>query len=200
MYEHLICGVDEAGRGPLAGPVYASAVILGPNFNTEGLRDSKKLSESKRYFLAEQIKRNALAWSVGICSANEIDEVNIHQATLLAMERAIKTLKGFTSIKILVDGLFCPEIDFACEAIVKGDDKVAEISAASIIAKTERDLKMIEIDKIYPAYQFKKHKGYPTKFHIEMIKKNGLCEYHRKSFSPIKEMLALQKKHARLIF
>ena len=191
MHENLICGVDEAGRGPLAGPIYAAAVILGPEFNTEDLRDSKKLSESKRYFLAEQIKNNALAWTVGICSADEIDELNIHQATLLAMQRAIKALNGYTSIKIMVDGLFSPQVGFSCEAIVKGDDKVAEISAASIIAKTERDLKMIEIDKAYPAYQFKKHKGYPTKLHIEMIKSHGLCEYHRKSFSPIKEMLAL---------
>jgi ribonuclease HII len=132
-----------------------------------------------------------LAWTIGICSADEIDELNIHQATLLAMQRAIKALNIHTSIKIMVDGLFCPQVDFSCEAIVKGDDKVAEISAASIIAKTERDLKMIEIDKAYPAYQFKKHKGYPTKLHIEMIKSHGLCEHHRKSFSPIKEMLAL---------
>jgi ribonuclease HII len=192
MFINLICGVDEAGRGPLAGPVYAAAVILGPDFDTEGLRDSKKLSETKRYSLAAHIKKNALAWSVGICSASEIDEINIHQATLLAMKRAIEGLNGYTSIKVMVDGLFCPQINFPCEAIVKGDDKVAEISAASIIAKTERDLKMIEIDKIYPGYQFKKHKGYPTKLHIAMIKSEGLCEYHRKSFSPIKEMLALQ--------
>ena len=192
MQVNLICGVDEAGRGPLAGPVYAASVILGPDFDIEGLRDSKKLSESKRYSLAVRIKKNALTWSVGICSASEIDEINIHQATLLAMKRAIEGLNGYTSIKVMVDGLFCPQVDFPCEAIVKGDDKVAEISAASIIAKTERDLKMIEIDKIYPAYQFKKHKGYPTKLHIEMIKSEGLCEYHRKSFSPIKEMLALQ--------
>ena len=192
MFVNLICGIDEAGRGPLAGPVYAAAVILGPDFDTEGLRDSKKLSETKRYSLAAHIKKNALAWSVGICSASEIDEINIHQATLLAMKRAIEGLNGYTSIKVMVDGLFCPQINFPCEAIVKGDDKVAEISAASIIAKTERDLKMIEIDKIYPGYQFKKHKGYPTKLHIEMIKSEGLCEYHRKSFSPIKEMLALQ--------
>ena len=191
MQVNLICGVDEAGRGPLAGPVYAAAVILGSDFDTEGLRDSKKLSESKRYSLAVHIKKNALAWSVGICSASEIDEINIHQATLLAMKRAIEGLDGYRSIKVMVDGLFCPQVDFPCEAIVKGDDKVAEISAASIIAKTERDLKMIEIDKIYPGYQFKKHKGYPTKLHIEMIKSEGLCEYHRKSFSPIKEMLAL---------
>ncbi len=191
MYEGLICGVDEAGRGPLAGPVYAAAVILGREFNTEGLRDSKKISESKRYILAEKIKQNSLAWSIGICTAGEIDELNIHQATLLAMQRAIKGLSGYPSIKIMVDGLFCPQVDFSCEAIVKGDDKIAEISAASIIAKTERDLKMIEIDKAYPAYQFRKHKGYPTKFHIEMIKSQGLCEYHRRSFSPIKEMLAL---------
>ena len=192
MQVNLICGVDEAGRGPLAGPVYAAAIILGPDFDTEGLRDSKKLSESKRYSLAVHIKKNALAWSVGICSASEIDEINIHQATLLAMKRAIEGLDGYRSIKVMVDGLFCPQVDFPCEAIVRGDDKVAEISAASIIAKTERDLKMIEIDKIYPGYQFKKHKGYPTKLHIEMIKSEGLCEYHRKSFSPIKEMLALQ--------
>ena len=191
MHEILICGVDEAGRGPLAGPVYAAAVILGPKFNTEGLRDSKKLSESKRYFLAEQIKKNALAWTVGISSAEEIDKLNIHQATLLAMQRAIMALNIYPSIKIMIDGLFCPQVEFPCEAIVKGDDKVAEISAASIISKTERDLKMIEIDKAYPAYQFKKHKGYPTKLHIEMIKSHGLCEHHRKSFSPIKEMLAM---------
>ena len=192
MLANLICGVDEAGRGPLAGPVYAAAVILGPNFDIEGLRDSKKLSESKRYSLAAHIKKNAIAWSLGVCSASEIDELNIHQATLLAMKRAIEALGSYESMKVMVDGLFCPKIDYPSEAIVKGDDKVAEISAASIIAKTERDLKMIEIDKIYPAYQFKKHKGYPTKLHIEMIKCEGLCEYHRKSFSPIKEMLALQ--------
>ena len=192
MLANLICGVDEAGRGPLAGPVYAAAVILGPNFDIEGLRDSKKLSESKRYSLAAHIKKNAIAWSLGVCSASEIDELNIHQATLLAMKRAIEGLGSYDSMKIMVDGLFCPKMDYPSEAIVKGDDKVAEISAASIIAKTERDLKMIEIDKIYPAYQFKKHKGYPTKLHIEIIKCEGLCEYHRKSFSPIKEMLALQ--------
>ena len=192
MLANLICGVDEAGRGPLAGPVYAAAVILGPNFDIEGLRDSKKLSESKRYSLAAHIKKNAIAWSLGVCSASEIDELNIHQATLLAMKRAIEGLGSYDSMKIMVDGLFCPKMDYPSEAIVKGDDKVAEISAASIIAKTERDLKMIEIDKIYPAYQFKKHKGYPTKLHIEMIKCEGFCEYHRKSFSPIKEMLALQ--------
>ena len=192
MLANLICGVDEAGRGPLAGPVYAAAVILGPNFDIEGLRDSKKLSESKRYSLAAHIKKNAIAWSLGVCSASEIDELNIHQATLLAMKRSIEALGSYDLMKVMVDGLFCPKMDYPSEAIVKGDDKVAEISAASIIAKTERDLKMIEIDKIYPAYQFKKHKGYPTKLHIEMIKCEGLCEYHRKSFSPIKEMLALQ--------
>lgn len=192
MLANLICGIDEAGRGPLAGPVYAAAVILGPNFDIEGLRDSKKISESKRYSLAAHIKKNAIAWSLGVCSASEIDELNIHQATLLAMKRAIEALGSYDSMKVMVDGLFCPKVDYLCEAIVKGDDKVAEISAASIIAKTERDLKMIEIDKIYPVYQFKKHKGYPTKLHIEMIKCEGLCEYHRKSFSPIKEMLALQ--------
>ncbi|MFM1781759.1 MAG: hypothetical protein RLZZ181_534 [Pseudomonadota bacterium] len=192
MQIDLICGVDEAGRGPLAGPVYAAAVILGPNFNIEGLRDSKKLSESKRYSLAVHIKKNAIAWSLGVCSASEIDELNIHQATLLAMKRAIEELGSYDSMKVMVDGLFCPKVDYLCEAIVKGDDKVAEISAASIIAKTERDFMMIEIDKIYPAYQFKKHKGYPTKLHIEIIKSEGICEYHRKSFSPIKEMLALK--------
>lgn len=191
MHEKLICGVDEAGRGPLAGPVYAAAVILGRDFNVEGLRDSKKLSEAKRFFLAEQIKKKALSWAVGVCSASEIDKLNIHQATLLAMQRAINGLHSSSAIKVMVDGLFCPKINFPCEAVVKGDDKIAEISAASIIAKTERDLKMIEIDKIYPAYQFKKHKGYPTKLHIDMIRIEGVCEHHRKSFSPIKEMLAL---------
>jgi len=191
MRTNLICGVDEAGRGPLAGPVYAAAVILGPDFDTDGLRDSKKISESKRYTLAAHIKKNSLAWSLGICSASEIDELNIHQATLLAMRRAIEGLNGYPSIKILVDGLFCPQVDHPCEPIVKGDDKVSEISAASISAKTERDLEMIEIDNIYPKFQFKKHNGYPTKLHIEMIKCEGLCEYHRRSFSPMKEMLAL---------
>jgi ribonuclease HII len=189
MHTNLICGVDEAGRGPLAGPVYAAAVILGPDFDTEGLRDSKKISESKRYTLAAHIKKNALAWSLGVCSASEIDELNIHQATLLAMRRAIEGIDGYRSIKVMVDGLFCPEINFPCEAIVKGDDKIVEISAASIIAKTERDLKMFEIDKVYPAYQFKKHKGYPTKLHIEMIKRQGICEHHRKSYKPIKNLL-----------
>ena len=136
MHTNLICGVDEAGRGPLAGPVYAAAVILGPDFDTEGLRDSKKISESKRYTLAAHIKKNALAWSLGICSASEIDELNIHQATLLAMRRAIEGLNGYPSIKILVDGLFCPQVDHPCEPIVKGDDKVSEISAASIVERS----------------------------------------------------------------
>ena len=178
-----MAGVDEVGRGPLAGPVVTAAVILKEPI--EGLTDSKKLSASKRERLVIEIQEKALCYAYGRAEHYEIDELNIHQATLLAMQRAIKALNGYTSIKIMVDGLFCPKVDFSCEAIVKGDDKVAEISAASIIAKTERDLKMIEIDKVYPAYQFKKHKGYPTKLHIEMIKSEGLCEYHRKSFSPV---------------
>ncbi|MSQ81161.1 MAG: ribonuclease HII [Candidatus Methylopumilus sp.] len=191
MSDQIICGVDEAGRGSLAGPVYAAAVILGPDFNIEGLRDSKKLSESKRYLLADSIKKNAISWSIGICSESEIDILNIHQATLLAMKRAIDTLQKKFPIKVLVDGLFCPDINYPCEAIIKGDNKVAEISAASIIAKTERDFKMLELDKLYPAYLFRKHKGYPTKAHIEIIKRIGVCDIHRKTFSPIKELLSL---------
>lgn len=191
MSDQIICGVDEAGRGSLAGPVYAAAVILGPDFNIEGLRDSKKLSESKRYLLADSIKKNAISWSIGICSESEIDILNIHQATLLAMKRAIDTLQKKFPMKVLVDGLFCPDINYPCEAIIKGDNKVAEISAASIIAKTERDFKMLELDKLYPAYLFRKHKGYPTKAHIEIIKRIGVCDIHRKTFSPIKELLSL---------
>ena len=148
MHTNLICGVDEAGRGPLAGPVYVAAVILGPDFDTEGLRDSKKISESKRYTLAAHIKKNALAWSLGICSASEIDELNIHQATLLAMRRAIEGLNGYTSIKILVDGLFCPKVEHPCEAIVKGDDKVAEISAASIKIVPEPHIGSIKLVRL----------------------------------------------------
>ena len=192
MHTHLICGVDEAGRGPLAGPVYAAAVILGPHFDTTGLRDSKKLSETKRYTLALHIKENAMAWSVGICSAAEIDALNIHQATLLAMKRAIEGLEktfGRLPDGALIDGNRCPKVDIPMEAIVKGDSKVQAISAASILAKVTRDRDMQSLHDQFPMYGFNQHMGYPTPFHFARLKEFGPCPMHRRSFSPVRAMM-----------
>jgi len=184
----LTCGVDEAGRGPLAGAVFAAAVILDPKKPIVGLADSKKLSEKKRDFLADQIKEHSLAWAIASCSAQEIDEINILQASLLAMKRAVEALKVKPS-EILVDGLHCPKLNIPARAIVKGDSKEACISAASILAKTARDAELYILDKQYPEYGFAKHKGYPTPLHMEMLQKHGVLDIHRKTYAPVKKLL-----------
>ncbi|EGR0924534.1 ribonuclease HII [Vibrio parahaemolyticus] len=187
----LIAGVDEVGRGPLVGDVVTAAVILDPNNPIEGLNDSKKLSEKKRLELLPEIKEKALAWAVGRCSPEEIDELNILQATMVAMQRAIAGLKVQPDL-VLIDGNRCPELPMDSQAVVKGDLRVAEISAASIIAKVVRDQEMEELDKQYPQFGFAKHKGYPTKAHFEAIEQHGVISEHRKSFKPVKKALGLE--------
>ncbi|MBC3810968.1 ribonuclease HII [Undibacterium aquatile] len=184
----LICGVDEAGRGPLAGPVMAAAVILDPDHPIDGLRDSKKLSEARRDVLAEEIKKYALAWSVAECSEQEIDELNILQATMLAMRRAVEGL-AITPTLALIDGNRCPVMSVRSEAIVKGDDKVAAISAASILAKTARDHALYQLHLTYPQYALDQHKGYPTALHLERLREHGVAPIHRKSYAPVKALL-----------
>ncbi|EJG1731850.1 ribonuclease HII [Vibrio parahaemolyticus] len=186
----LIAGVDEVGRGPLVGDVVTAAVILDPNNPIDGLNDSKKLSEKKRLALLPEIKEKALAWAVGRCSPEEIDELNILQATMVAMQRAIAGLKVQPDL-VLIDGNRCPELPMDSQAVVKGDLRVAEISAASIIAKVVRDQEMEELDKQYPQFGFAKHKGYPTKAHFEAIEQHGVISEHRKSFKPVKKALGL---------
>lgn len=184
----LICGVDEAGRGPLAGPVFAAAVILDQARPIAGLRDSKKLSAARRDELALQIKENALAWSVAQCSEAEIDELNILHATMLAMRRAIETL-GFIPERALIDGNRCPPCKIPAQAIIKGDDKVPAISAASILAKTARDAALLLLHSQYPEYGFDQHKGYPTPLHLERLQLHGVSPVHRKSYAPVRAML-----------
>jgi ribonuclease HII len=184
----LICGVDEAGRGPLAGAVFAAAVILDPAKPVVGLRDSKKLTESRRNILAEQIKSNALAWAIAQCSEQEIDHLNILQASMLAMRRAIESL-GVVPTLALIDGNRCPVMPIRSEAIVKGDDKVPEISAASILAKTARDASLMLLHQQYPHYAFDQHKGYPTALHLERLRMHGVSPVHRRSYAPVRELL-----------
>lgn len=186
----LIAGVDEVGRGPLVGAVVTAAVILDPNNPIEGLMDSKKLSEKKRLALAEEIKAKALSWSLGRAEPAEIDELNILHATMLAMQRAVAGLHIQPDF-ILVDGNRPPQFSVPTQAVVKGDSLVAEISAASIIAKVARDQEMDELDKQFPQYGFAKHKGYPTKLHFEKLIEFGATPYHRKSFAPVKKVLGL---------
>ena len=192
----LICGVDEAGRGPLAGSVYAAAVILDDNNPIVGLADSKKLSEKKRDLLSVEIKQKALAWAIASASCQEIDEINILQASLLAMKRAIEDMQarfgailGLQTILVQVDGNRCPKISLPCEAIVKGDSKVQAISAASILAKVTRDAELYELDKLYPQYGFAKHKGYPTAAHLLALRTHGICPQYRLSYAPVKVLL-----------
>ncbi len=184
----FIAGVDEVGRGPLAGPVVAAAVILDPQKPILGLADSKKLSQAKRDALSEEIKRNALAWSIARADIEEIDQLNILQASLLAMKRAVETLNQFPQLA-LIDGNKLPDLACAMEAIIKGDSKEACISAASIIAKVARDKEMVEMDQRYPGYGFAKHKGYPTKQHREAIQTLGITPIHRRSFAPVQKLL-----------
>jgi ribonuclease HII len=195
----LICGVDEAGRGPLAGAVYAAAVILNPNHPIAGLADSKKITAKKRDALAIEIKQHALAWAIASSSVEEIDEINILQASLLAMKRAIETMQtefsaalGAHAILVQVDGNQCPKIGLPCEAIVKGDSKVQAISAASILAKTARDKALYELDKQYPMYGFAQHKGYPTATHITLLQQHGVSPVHRRSYAPVRKLLSEQ--------
>lgn len=192
MNMQRLCGIDEAGRGPLAGAVYAAAVILDPAKPIAGLADSKKLSEAKRDSLAVQIKANALAWGIASVSAQEIDQINILQASLLAMQRAYEAMTaqfGIAATLIQVDGNRCPQFDLPCEAIVKGDSKVAEISAASILAKTARDASLLLLDAEYPQYGFAQHKGYPTPLHLARLQQYGITPEHRCSYAPVKKLL-----------
>lgn len=178
-----VCGVDEAGRGPLAGPVFAASVILGNNCLIHGLKDSKLLSEKKRQSLSLLIKQQAKAWSIASASVTEIDQLNILQASLLAMKRAIEKLPIAPGV-VLVDGKQIPRLDCDIRAIVNGDRLVPEISAASILAKTARDAEMIKLHEHFPVYGFNQHKGYPTQAHFEAIQRYGICEIHRRSFAP----------------
>jgi len=184
----LICGVDEAGRGPLAGPVSAAAVILDPDYPIAGLADSKKLSELQRDRLAPIIRERALAWAVAYADVAEIDRLNILQATLLAMRRAVLALH-IQPQQVLVDGLYCPQTGIPSQAIVKGDSKIAAISAASILAKTARDALMLELHQQYPHYGFADHKGYPTAVHLAALREHGVTEVHRRSFRPVRELI-----------
>lgn len=178
----IICGVDEAGRGPLAGPVYAAAVILPKGHIVEGVNDSKKLSEKKRELLFDKIINECVCYSIGTASEKKIDEINILQATYLAMKRAVDGLEIVPQLA-LIDGNRIPPLTASeAKAIVKGDAKSASIACASILAKVSRDRYMLEMAKKYPEYQFEKHKGYGTKLHYEMIDKYGICEIHRKTF------------------
>ncbi len=187
--KQYIAGVDEVGRGPLAGPVVAAAVILNPARPITGLADSKKLSEKRRETLAEEIKQKALSWALGRAEVEEIDEINILQASLLAMRRAVEAL-GHSPDHALIDGNRCPSgLPCSAEAIVGGDGCEEAISAASIIAKVARDQEMKELDAHYPGYGLAKHKGYPTKVHVEALKTLGVSEIHRRSFGPVKRLL-----------
>ena len=184
----LIGGVDEAGRGPLAGAVYAAAVILDPARPIAGLADSKTLSEKKRDSLAAQIKEHALSWAIASSSVAEIDRINILQASLLAMKRAVESLHLLPQ-RILVDGLHCPKVSMPAKAIVRGDSQVEAIAAASILAKTTRDTEMRRLHDIYPQYDFASHKGYPTPTHLARLLAHGACPEHRRSYAPVRELL-----------
>jgi ribonuclease HII len=184
----LLAGVDEVGRGPLAGDVVAAAVILDPEQPITGLRDSKALSEKRRQLLAVEIRQKALAWSVARASVAEIDEINILQASLLAMRRAVEALTVQPEY-VLVDGNRLPRWDYASEPVVKGDSKVAEIAAASILAKVQRDSELVVLDQRYPGYGLARHKGYPTPQHLQALRQLGVTPVHRRTFGPVRELL-----------
>lgn len=184
----MICGVDEAGRGPLAGPVFAAAVILDPQRPIQGLADSKKLAEKRREALAAAIRDRALAWSVASASVEEIDRLNILQATLLAMQRAVAGL-GMKPTEVLIDGNRCPPLEIPARAIVGGDATVAEISAASILAKTARDAEMRRLHVLAPQYGLDRHKGYGTADHMAALRRFGPADFHRRSFAPVRKAL-----------
>ncbi|MDN7123938.1 ribonuclease HII [Pseudidiomarina sp. 1APP75-32.1] len=184
----MICGTDEAGRGPIAGPVVAAAVILDPRRPILGINDSKKLSEKKREALSQEIKEKALYWSIAQCDADEIDAINILQASLLAMQRAVEGL-GVTPEKVLVDGNRLPKLIVPGEAIIGGDGLHECIGAASILAKVERDRQMLLWHAHYPDYDFARHKAYPTPGHLELLQRFGACPIHRRSFKPVRRVL-----------
>ena len=184
----LFCGADEAGRGPIAGPVFAAAVMLDPDHPIAGLKDSKKLSEANRDELAIEIKQHAKAWAIAECSIEEIDELNILHASMLAMKRAIEALQVKPELA-LIDGNRCPKLSIMAKAIVKGDDKVPAISAASILAKTARDAVMLDLHRLYPEYGFDRHKGYPTAYHLEQLSIHGVSPAHRKTYAPVRRIL-----------
>ena len=184
----MIGGVDEAGRGPLAGAVFAACVVLNPANKIEGITDSKKLSEKKRNKMAYLIKRDSIAWAVASASVEEIDKINILQASLLAMKRAVESLP-FLPDKILVDGIHSPKLSLQVQTIIKGDSLVPEISAASILAKTARDAEMYSLHKSFPDYGFDQHKGYPTKKHLKALQIHGISLVHRRSFSPVRKLI-----------
>jgi ribonuclease HII len=186
--DDIVCGVDEAGRGPLAGPVFAAAVILDPRRPIEGLKDSKQLTEARRNELAPQIKECALAWAIAECSHEEVDSLNIYHATMLAMRRAVEALATVPTIA-LIDGNRCPPMSVKAHAIVEGDDKVHAISAASILAKTARDAALVALHEVYPQYGFDQHKGYSTPLHLERLKAHGPCPVHRRSFAPVRALM-----------
>jgi ribonuclease HII len=186
--EEIICGVDEAGRGPLAGPVYAAAVILHHERPIPGLRDSKKLTEARRDELAPLIRQHCVAWAVAKASEAEIDRLNILQASMLAMKRAVYQLATVPTLA-LIDGNKCPVMRIQTIAIVDGDDKIESISAASILAKTARDDALQKLHKKYPQYGFDQHKGYGTALHLERLREHGPCPVHRRSFAPVRELL-----------
>lgn len=188
MVAALICGVDEAGRGPLAGPVFAAAVLLDSARPIAGLADSKILSEKRRKALAESVTTRSLAWAVAFATVEEIDRLNILRATLLAMRRAVERL-SLTPTEVLVDGLHCPDIGLPIRAIIGGDATVAAISAASILAKTGRDAEMLRLHDRFPQYGFDRHKGYPTPEHLEALGRYGVCEIHRRTFAPVRRIL-----------
>lgn len=184
----LLAGVDEVGRGPLAGPVVTAAVILDPERPIDGLMDSKMLTGERREELALIIKQQAVAWSLGRCEVHEIDQYNIYQATLIAMERAVAGLLPAPEY-ILVDGNCCPKWRWASEPVIKGDSRVEAISAASILAKVARDTEMVELDSRFPGYGFASHKGYSTPMHMESLGRLGATPIHRRSFRPVREAL-----------
>ncbi|HEY2451048.1 MAG TPA: ribonuclease HII [Scandinavium sp.] len=189
-HTHLVAGVDEVGRGPLVGAVVTAAVILDPARPIIGLNDSKKLSEKRRLALFDEIIEKALSWSLGRAEPHEIDELNILHATMLAMQRAVAGLH-IAPEYVLIDGNRCPALPMPSMAVVKGDSRVAEISAASILAKVSRDAEMTTLDHAFPEYGFAQHKGYPTAFHLEKLALYGATEHHRRSFGPVKRALGI---------
>ncbi|KFD20716.1 ribonuclease HII [Tatumella ptyseos] len=184
---HCIAGVDEVGRGPLVGAVVTAAVILDPEQPIQGLADSKKLTEKRRLALYDEIKEKALCWSLGRAEPEEIDQLNILHATMLAMQRAVAGLSVRPDM-VLIDGNRCPALPMAAQSVVKGDSLVAEISAASILAKVTRDQEMAELDTLFPEYGFAKHKGYPTPYHLEKLALLGATPFHRRSFAPVRRV------------
>ena len=184
----MVCGVDEAGRGPIAGPVFAAAVILDPQQPIAGLKDSKLLAPRRREALAIAIRRHARAWAVASATVEEIDRLNILQATLLAMRRAVEQLEVVPD-QALIDGNRCPRLSCAAHAVVGGDRSVPQISAASILAKTARDAEMLRLHEQYPHYGLDRHKGYPTPEHLALLERHGVCDIHRRSFAPVRHLI-----------